>query len=389
MMAMRRNALLLVTISLLSGFAGSAMALVVGVWMLDLTGSPSLAALAGLCVYAPTLAGPWLGAVVDLLPRRPLLVATNVVLAATLLSLFAVRSAGDAWLLYLVSFAYGISYVLLDAGESALLPSALPPDRLGAVNGWRSSAQEGMKLVAPLAGAGLYAWHGGRPVVALSALAPLIAAALYAMLRLDGAASVDHPGRGLRAGLAALRREPRPAVLLATVSIALTGFATAPVYAVVTDDLGLPATFLGVLMSAQGAGSIAAGLAAGRLIDRYGPVTVAAAGTLLVAAGLLARCLPWWPALPAGAAIGGVGLPWTLIAAVTAIQTHTPGHLLGRVSALANTVMFGPIALANPLGSAAVTLGGRPSLVAAAASGTAAALVAARSAGTAPRTRRR
>ncbi|PRY30121.1 MFS transporter [Pseudosporangium ferrugineum] len=386
---MRRNALLLVTISLLSGFAGSAMALVVGVWMLDLTGSPSLAALAGLCVYAPTLAGPWLGAVVDLLPRRPLLVATNVVLAATLLSLFAVRSAGDAWLLYLVSFAYGISYVLLDAGESALLPSALAPDRLGAVNGWRSSAQEGMKLVAPLAGAGLYAWHGGRPVVALSALAPLIAAALYAMLRLDGAASVDHPGHGLRAGLAALRREPRPAVLLAAVSIALTGFATAPVYAVVTDDLGLPATFLGVLMSAQGAGSIAAGLAAGRLIDRYGPVTVAAAGTLLVAAGLLARCLPWWPALPAGAAIGGVGLPWTLIAAVTAIQTHTPGHLLGRVSALANTVMFGPIALANPLGSAAVTLGGRPSLVAAAASGTAAALVAARSAGTAPRTRRR
>jgi hypothetical protein len=66
---MRRNAILFVAISLLSGFGSTAMSLVAGIWILDLTGSVSLAGLAGLCVYAPTLAAPWLGALVDRLPR--------------------------------------------------------------------------------------------------------------------------------------------------------------------------------------------------------------------------------------------------------------------------------------------------------------------------------
>ena len=46
------------------------------------------------------------------------------------------------------------------------------------------------------------------------------------------------------------------------------------------------------------------------------------------------------------------------------------------MSGTANTAMFGPITLANPLGSLAVHTGGRPPLVVAAAAYLAAALVA-------------
>jgi hypothetical protein len=66
----------------------------------------------------------------------------------------------------------------------------------------------------------------------------------------------------------------------------------------------------------------------------------------------------------AGSVVVGLGLPWTLIAAVTAVQTKTPDHLLGRVAATSNMLMFGPIALAIPLGSAVVALGARPPLLA-------------------------
>jgi len=443
---MRRNAVLFVAISVLSGFGSTAMSLVAGIWILDLTGSASRAALAGFCVYAPQLLGPWLGGLLDRVPRRPLLITTNLLLAASLLSLLAVRSPAQTWLIFTVSLAYGISYVLLDAGESALLPAALPPGDLGDVNGWRSSAQEGMKLVAPLAGAGLYAWHGGAAVAVLSAAMPLVAAVLYAALRL---ASVPGPGagvprergphagagvprergphagsgagvprgrslradsgtqrerdlragtlhkqglhagagvpreQGLRAGLSVLsgRRVLRVTVALAALAIAMSGFATAAQYEVVLVDLGLPATFLGTLLSAQGAGSIAGGLIVGRVIARSGVTAVGVTGTALFAVGLLARCLPWWPALIVGAVIGGVGLPWALVAAVTAVQTHTPVALLGRVAATANTVMFGPIALAIPLGAAAVHLGARLTLAAAAVLCLAAAGVGARRAG--------
>jgi hypothetical protein len=73
----------------------------------------------------------------------------------------------------------------------------------------------------------------------------------------------------------------------------------------------------------------------------------------------VAWCLPWWPALIGGSLAVGVGLPWALVAAISAVQAGTPDRLLGRVSATATTVMFGPIALTNPLGAAAVHLGPR------------------------------
>jgi hypothetical protein len=378
----RRNAVVLVVISALSGFGSTAMALVSGVWIFDLTGSAGLAALAGLCLYAPTLAGPWLGGLLDRLPRRPLVVGVNLALAAALLGLLAVRAPAQAWLIFAVAIAYGVSYVLIDAGESALLPAALPAAALADVNGWRSSAQEGMKLLAPAAGAGLYAWQGGHAVAVLSAAMPILGAALYPVLRLHGPDQrTARPGqRGVRAGLAVLRSQPALAatVTLAAVSIAMSGFQTAATYRVVTADLALPASFLGVLGSAQGAGSILAGLVVGRIVARRGPVVVAVAGTVLVAASSLVRCVPWWPAAVGSAVIAGVGLPWTLIAAVTAVQQHTPHAVLGRVAATANTVMFAPVALAIPLGAAAVRFGSRPSLVAAAVTCAAAAALVAR-----------
>ncbi|MFI6821982.1 MFS transporter [Micromonospora sp. NPDC050187] len=379
---MRRNAALFVTISLLSGFGGSAMALVSGIWILDLTGSTGLAALAGLCVYAPVLAGPWLGGLLDRAPRRPLVIAVNLALAAVLLSLLTVRGPAQTWLIFAVSCAYGVSYVLIDAGETALLPSALSPAELGDVNGWRSSAQEGTKLVAPLAGAGLYAWHGGHAVVVLSAVMPALVAVLYAAVRLGPPPPDASPQRrpGLRAGLAVLlaRRTTRVTVALAAVAIAMSGFTTAASYAIVTTELGLPTTFLGVLLSTQGAGSVVGGLVVGRLLARWSPVTVGVAGTTLFAVSCLVRCLPWWPGTVVASVVAGVGLPWALVAAVTAVQTCTPTAMLGRVAGTANTAMFGPVALAIPLGSLAVGLGGRPPLVVAAAIGLASAASVAR-----------
>ncbi len=391
---MRRNATLFVLISLLSGFGSTAMLLAAGLWILDLTGSVGLAALTGICIYAPTLAAPWLGLLVDRLPRRPLLIATDLALGAALLTLLAVRSPGGVWLIFLVLLARGAGYVLVDAGESAILPAVLPPSLLGDLNGWRSSAQEGTKLVAPLAGAGLYAWHGAVPVILLSATMPLLTAACYALLRVTPAESRTAPaeirtaraetrtapaedgegvsgetarpgGGGVRAGLSILfrTRAVRVPVLVAAVAITLSGLTNAAVLGRLVHDLDLPSAYLGFLATAQGAGSIAGGLLVGRLLARAAPATVAAAGVVIFAAGCAAWCLPWWAAMITGSVLVGVGLPWTLIAAVTAIQTRTPEHVLGRVAATSNMLMFGPIALSIPLGSALVTFGARPPLI--------------------------
>jgi hypothetical protein len=292
-------------------------------------------------------------------------IGVDLLVAALLLTLLLVRGRDQVWLIFAVLSAKGIAYVLLDAGESALLPAALPPSVLGDVNGWRSSAQEGMKLIAPLAGAGLYAWQGGGTVAVLSAAMPILAAGLYAALRLDR--PPVETGRA-RPQLRTILQDGRirTPVLVAAIAIGMSGFATTSVYARVTTGLGLPATFLGVLGTAQGAGSILGGLVVGRIIAHRGARTTAAIGAVVFGAGCLSQCLPWWPAVVAGSVVIGIGLPWTLVAGVTAVQIHTPDHLLGRVSATATMVMFGPIALTNPLGAAVVHLGPRVALVAAA-----------------------
>jgi MFS family permease len=469
----RRNATLFVLISLLDGFGSTAMGISAGLWLLELTHSVPLAALAGICTYAPVFLGPWIGAAVDRLPRRPLMVTTEAATAMLLLALLTVHSAGTAWVVFAVLLTRGIFAALVDAGETAMLPSALPPAALGSVNGWRSSALEGTKLVAPLAGAGLYAWRGATPVILLCAAIPLVTALCYTLLDLrrhaapsglsapvareepigsqhsrpptaaarstagaeaagphplhpavagvyamdiesggpigprpvDPAAALpaDAPssfvpattvastggspsaapaagaavdsvvdddsegGRGAWAGVALMFRLPavRIPVLVAAVAICMSGLTNAAVLAHLVDDLHLPSTRLGIVTSAQGAGSILSGLLVGRLLTRLGPTRVAVLGAALFGLGRLAWALPWFPPALAGSLVIGLGLPWTLIAGITAIQTETPDHLLGRVAASSNTVMFGPVALAIPLGSAMVHLGALiPTLIA-------------------------
>ncbi|GIG92626.1 MFS transporter [Plantactinospora endophytica] len=364
-----RNTLLFVAISLISGFGATALNVTAGVWVLDLSGSSSLAALTGLCLFAPTLLGPALGALVDRLPRRPLIIWTHLLTAGAVLSLLAVRSDAQIWLIYAVMVGYGTSLVLVDAAESALLPAALPPAALGGVNGLRTSAQEGVKLVAPLVGAGLFAWQGGYPVAALTAGALTLAAVLYPLLRIRPLAvpRSDLPGRPeptpdrkvpgrMLAGLGFLWRHPelRGTVLIGSVTIAMSGLTTAAVYAVVTEDLHQPAAFVGVLSSGQGAGSLLGGLIVGRLLAARGSTVVGALGTVLFAVGTVGRAIPWTPAAVVCSVVVGVGLPWTLVAAVTAIQARTPPALLGRVSGSANTLLFAPVAIATPVGAVLV-----------------------------------
>ncbi|MBV1852706.1 MFS transporter [Catellatospora sp. NEAU-YM18] len=135
-----------------------------------------------------------------------------------------------------------------------------------------------------------------------------------------------------------------------------------------TDDLRRPAAFAGVLSGAQGAGSIAGGLLCGWLLQRRGEAFTCWWGAVLSALGAVTQCLPMIGVVTAGRVLIGAGLPWTVIAAVTAVQRYTPGNLIGRVAAGANTAVFAPTALTIALGAGAISVvDHRAVLVAAAA----------------------
>ncbi|MFC9510154.1 MFS transporter [Streptomyces sp. NPDC057002] len=357
-----RDAGLCLSSVVVSGFGTSALWLASGVWVKDLTGSDGLAALCMLAMWLPTLAGPLLGALADRGRRKPLLIGVNVLLGALLLTLVSVDAPGDLWLLYAVLFVYGAAGVVHDAAESALVATAVEPSLLGDFNGLRMTASEGMKLLAPLAGAGLYAAYGGAGVALLDAATFVLATGLYALLRAREERPAPPTGsRRKRAaeGARHLWAHPvlRPLVLAGGATMLCAGVNGAMIYAVV-DDLGRSPAYAGVLYAVQGAGSVAVGLLSGTALRHLGERRFAAYGIGLLAVAVALRAVPSDPlALMCGAAIGA-GLPAVLIAALTSVQRETPGPLLGRVTATAHTLVYAPNVIGLATGAALVELTG-------------------------------
>ncbi|MGA5443970.1 MFS transporter [Streptomyces griseoincarnatus] len=348
------------TAVMVSGFGTSALWLASGVWVKDLTGSDGLAALCLLAMWAPTVAGPVLGTLADRYRRRPLLIVLSLSMAALLLTLCAVDGPEKLWLLYAVLFVYGAAGTVHDAAESALVAGAVDGSLLGDFNGLRMTAGEGMKLLAPLAGAGLFTAYGGSGVALLDAATFLAAALVYMSLRVRE----ERPDRARKGGRGATAEGARhlwgdtvlrPLVLAGGVTMLCAGVSGALTYAVV-EDLGHSPAYAGVLYAVQGAGSVTVGLLSGPGLRRLGARRFAAYGIGLLAVAVALRAVPYDPVAWASAAAIGVGLPAALIAVLTEVQRRTPGALLGRVTATANTLVYTPNVIGLAVGAAMVEL---------------------------------
>jgi predicted MFS family arabinose efflux permease len=125
---------------------------------------------------------------------------------------------------------------------------------------------------------------------------------------------------------------------------------------VVDAGLHRSPAFVGVLYAVQGAGSVVGGVVAGALLRRMPERVFAATGMLLFALGVAVRATPWVSAALVGGAAIGVGLPWVLIAALTAVQRETPAELIGRVAATASTLVFAPTAVGGLVGAGLVAV---------------------------------
>ncbi|MEV6161271.1 MFS transporter [Streptomyces sp. NPDC052052] len=357
-----RNARVYMTGVIISGFGDSAMLLAAGVWVKELTGSNSLAALVGFCSWAPTLAGPFIGTLADRMRRRTLLIATSLTLGLIMMAPLAVRSSQDVWLLFAAPTSVGVGTVLMDAAETALIASAIPSKLRGDFNGLVRTAIESNKLIGPLIGAGLFTLFGGPTVALLNALSFLLAAAAFALIRVREAVPARRAGQKWTAetaeGIRYLWRHPmlRSLVVAGGCAMAASSLSSTATYALLDIGLHQPAAYAGVLTSLQGVGSIISGLAAGALLRRLPARALSVVGLIVFTLGVLTRLTDLIPVVLGGSLLIGLGLPWPLISALTAVQKETPNELLGRVAATANTLVFAPTGLALLAGSAMVAV---------------------------------
>lgn len=339
----------------------SLMLIVLSMWVKSLTGSNAMAGLTFLCLVSPSLVAPLFGMFVDRVRRRPLLIWGNVASALVVLPLLLVRDAGQVWLVWVVAFLYGISFVVMPAGVNGMLKEMLPEDRLVDANSALTTTKEGFRLIGPLAGAALFAAVGGGAVAALDALSFLVAALVVARVRVreDAPARAEqHWWHEMTEGVRHVWHEPVLRHTLAALGLTITvlGFAESAVFAV-TDAFGKPVEFVGVVLTVQGVGALVGGLTAPRVVRRVTEPGALALALLALAGGQVGIALaPALWAVLASVVLLGWSIPVLLIGFTTLMQRLTPGRLMGRVSAATDVVLGTPQTVGIALGAALVSL---------------------------------
>ncbi|MDX6470960.1 MAG: hypothetical protein QOF75_2763 [Gaiellaceae bacterium] len=356
----RRDVRLLLVGQTLSMFGDWAMIIVLGIWAKVLTGSNAQAGLVFFVFALASLAAPFGGLLVDRVQKRPLMIATHVTVAGVVCLLFFVHDAGQMWLLYLVTALYGLGGDVFGAARSAMIKAMLPDELLAEANGVFQSIREGLRLVAPLAGAGIYAAFGGGAVALVDAASFLCSAATLVALRFDEPAPAvkeHHFLREISLGITHIARTRvlRELTIGVAAALLLVGFDETVIFAIASAMHRSPA-FVGVMSTFQGVGAIVGGVVAARMLKRVGELPLAGLGLALFGIGdglwLVPRLAVVLPAM----AIAGFGLVWALVALATAYQRRSPSSLQGRVNAASNMLFSVPQTISIAAGAALITI---------------------------------
>lgn len=355
-----RDARLLLAGETLSSFGDRAMFLALGVWAKELTGSNAAAGLVFFFVVLPSLLAPLGGLLVDRVRRRPLMIAVDLAVAAAMLLLLLVHGRGQLWLLYAVSVGYGAASLVFGSAQSALLKTMLPAELLPAANGFYQTMREGLRLVAPLAGAGLFTVIGGGGVAVVDAATFCCSAVALGLLHVSE--SKPQPGEQhvlaeVAAGVRHIAATPalRQIVGVTGVALLVVGFSETLIFAVV-HALGRPPAFFGVLAAVQGVGAVAGGLSAPAALRRVGDVRLVGGGIALFALGALTLVSASEPAVLVGMAVAGGGISYLIVAFGTALQLRTPDALQGRVYSAADALTGTPQTVSIAVGAGLSTL---------------------------------
>ncbi|MDH6122409.1 MFS transporter [Kitasatospora sp. GAS204B] len=355
-----RNIRLYLAGQCLSVLGDFALWLAVAIWVKMLTSSASAAGLCILMLSLGSLASPLTGALVDRTRRRPLLIIVNTTTAVLVLTLLLVHRPSQVWLIDTVMFGYGISGAILTPAQAALLQAIVPEELLGAANSMLQTMQWGMRVITPLLGAGLLAGFGPVPVIIGDATSFVVAGTTLVALRTCEDLPTPSSGHQLAEAAAGARHILQtPALRQCTAAAALAmgafGLAEPTIFAVVSQGLHRPDAFLGVLVSFQGAGSIAAGANAAHLLRRLNETRLTTAGLACAAVGFLLEAVPSIPAALTGCAFIGASLPWITVGITTLFQRRTPPHLMGRTTAALNLALSLPDTTAVALAAALIT----------------------------------
>jgi MFS family permease len=326
---------------------------VVVAWQIyDLTHDPFSLGLIGLAEAVPFIGvALFAGHVADrasririsLMALGALFVCSAALLCFTLAP--GIITADRVWPIYVVIFLSGIARSFLQPARSALGAELVPRELYPNAVTWRSSTWQFATVVGPAVGGLVYGFGSASAAYALDVVIMAISVLALAAMRHSPPASPpsgESLVESLTTGIRFVRRQP---IVLGALSLdlfsVLFGGAVAllPVFA--AEILNVGPQGLGVLRAAPAVGAVTMSLLLAHL-----PPLRHAGRTLLYSVALFGLCMIGFGLsrnfLLSIALLAASGMADTVSVVIrsTLLQVLTPGHLLGRVSAV-NAIFIG------------------------------------------------
>lgn len=351
-------------------FAGNLLANC-GVWFQNiaqsllvyrLTGSTLMVGLVSFSQFAGTiLLAPWAGEAADRFDRKRLIIATQLGATAITgaLALLAALGFGTVPVVLALAFVLGLVTAFGSPALSAIVPSLVSRDDLGAAVAMNSVTYNLARAVGPVAGAFVVAQLGIPWAFALNCLfsTALVAAMLLIHPRAIGPRPQERPR--LMESVRLVLRDPHLAALLAvvaSVSFALDAVTTlAPAYA--TQVFRQSDTAVGVIIGAFGVGAVVAALTAtGGSATPYRRIALM---LCLLGGGLCVyAAVPVFALGLLALAASGFGYLAGQTRATTLLQLGVPDHQRGRIMALWGICFLGSRPLASLIDGTLATVAG-------------------------------
>lgn len=313
--------------------------LVLSMWVKTITGSNTAAGATFIFFMLPQLFAPFLGFLIDRWPTRLTLVIGHIFSALIMVPLLFVSHGNHAYVIYIVTFLYGISNAFLPNASMAMQRTLVPTEMLKESNALQSTMGTIFQLLGPILGGGLFAAAGGWLPAAVCMVCFLVAAyGFWSFKNAPQAARVDGDKGLLKEMSAGLDHIRGNRLILHTFVSAIifnlsVGMILGSIYSVM-DVFGKPATFMSVMVAIQASGMILGALLSRWLVTRFGEVRAMEfaflVGIVIILAMALAPNLQVYLIL---LVMTGLIMPVVQVAGTTVQQRLTEPGLMGRVSA--------------------------------------------------------
>jgi MFS family permease len=353
--------------------------------VITLTATPTQLGILTAVASLPVLVlGLFIGAWVDRLRRRPIMIAADIARLLLLLTIPAAALTGhlSMELLYVMLALMGVLGLVFETAYRAYLPSLVSPDQIPEANRRLSTSDSLAEVGGPALAGALIQVISAPLAVLVDAATFLFSASAFALIRKTELKPVPHSEHAAENSRSVLREIAEglrlvahdPILLTLTINLGLGNF-FGSFFGTLYDiylirDLNLTPAILGVTIAAGGVGALAGALLSSRIERRFG------LGKTLIGSLLFSGCfnllIPLASGAPlaaaamliAGQIFGDAAMMIYGIHSLSLVQVVVPNRLLGRTNASFGFIGMGiaPVGallagvLATALGTRAVML---------------------------------